>query len=138
MFTKAILAVSLLAVSVFANPTPSSVLQKRDVTCAGVVYSNSEVEACRSTLCFYDNRQGPGGYPHRFNNYEGINFGSYTGDLYEYPLVRGTRAYGGGPPGADRCVAAYDQVTGNCDLVGAMTHNGVPQTASRNSFVPCV
>lgn len=81
---------------VFTTPTPNSMVEKRDVTCRGVTYSNSQLEACRRTLCLYDNRQGPGGYPHFFNNGEQLNFGSYTGDLYEYPLVGGSRAYNGG------------------------------------------
>jgi len=72
------------------------VLEKRAVTCDGVRYTDSQLEACRSTLCLYDDRQGPGGYPHKFHNGERLNFGSYTGDLYEYPLVRGNRPYNGG------------------------------------------
>ncbi|KAI2475077.1 guanyl-specific ribonuclease f1 [Pyrenophora tritici-repentis] len=138
MFNKALLTVSLLAASVLANPTPAGVLGKRDVSCGGVVYSDSQLESCRSTLCLYDDRQGPGGYPHFFSNFEGLNFGSYNGALYEYPLVGGTNGYNGGPPGADRCVVAYDSVTGNCDLLGAMTHRGKPRNAPRNAFVHCV
>ncbi|KAJ6209179.1 Ribonuclease/ribotoxin, partial [Bipolaris maydis] len=141
----ALLTVSLLAGIAFATPTPSSILEKRDVNCRGTVYSDSQLEACRRTLCLYDNRQGPGGYPHFFANHELLNFGSYTGDLYEYPLVRGSRAYNGvvlanefslGAPGPDRCVAAYDAVTGNCDLLGAMTHTGAPAN-NRNRFFLC-
>ncbi|KAL1793013.1 hypothetical protein ACET3X_007995 [Alternaria dauci] len=137
MFNKALLTVALLAAPAFATPTPTRTLQKRDITCDGVTYSNSQLEACRSTLCLYDDRQGPGGYPHFFNNRERLNFGSYTGNLREYPLVGGNSAYNGGSPGADRCVVAYDSTTGNCDLLGAMTHNGVPASAPRNSFVLC-
>ncbi|EUC40481.1 hypothetical protein COCMIDRAFT_41203 [Bipolaris oryzae ATCC 44560] len=122
MFSKALLNVSFLAGLAFATPTPSSTLEKRGVTCGGVVYSDSQLEACR--------------YPHFFGNREKLNFGSYTGSLYEYPLILGTKAYNGGPPGPDRCVAAFDATTGNCDLLSAMTHTGAPAN-NRNTFFLC-
>ncbi|KNG46208.1 hypothetical protein DDE82_006815 [Stemphylium lycopersici] len=81
--------------------------------------------------------KGPGGYPHPFNNHEQFDFGSFTGSLFEYPLVVGTRAYNGGSPGPNRCVVAFDDVTGNCDLVGAITHNGLPPGAPPNGFIRC-
>jgi hypothetical protein len=55
-----------------------------------------------------------------------------------FPLVLLANGVSSGAPGADRCVAAYDQTTGNCDLVGAMTHNGVPPNSRPNAFVLCV
>lgn len=55
-----------------------------------------------------------------------------------YPLVLLANNSSSGAPGADRCVAAYDQTTGNCDSVGAMTHNGVPPNSRPNAFVLCV
>ena len=73
-------------------------LEKRDKQCGSALYNDAELEACRSTLCMYDDRQGPGGYPHFFRNLEKFNFGTYTGDLYEYPLIggNGVSAYNGG------------------------------------------
>lgn len=70
-------------------------LKKRDVSCDGVTYSDTRLERCRSTLCLYDDRQGPGGYPHHYRNREKLNFGSFMGQLYGYPLVGGNRAYNG-------------------------------------------
>ena len=55
-----------------------------------------------------------------------------------FSLVLLANGLSSGAPGADRCVAAYDQTTGNCDLVGAMTHNGVPPNSRPNAFVLCV
>ena len=37
-----------------------------------------------------------------------------------FPLVLLANGLSSGAPGADRCVAAYDQTTGNCDLVCSM------------------
>jgi len=66
-------------------------------TCGKVVYTQAELNSCRSNACAYDNRKGPGGYPHAYSNFEGFKWTvattSYT--LYNYPMGKGG-AYNGG------------------------------------------
>ncbi|KAL1631087.1 hypothetical protein SLS56_004613 [Neofusicoccum ribis] len=103
------------------------------VTCGTTTYTSTQVSDCVAELCQWDERQGPGGYPHKYNNYESLSFGSYTGTLYEYPMMT-SGVYKGGSPGADRCVASYDARTNKCTNLGAMTHTGAANT---NGFVLC-
>ncbi|KAL1616709.1 putative guanyl-specific ribonuclease f1 [Diplodia seriata] len=103
------------------------------VTCGSNTYTDAQISSCVADIKRWDERQGPGAYPHKFNNYEGLAFGAYTGVLYEFPLLT-SGPYRGGAPGADRCVAAYDVNTNTATNLGAMTHTGA---ASRNGFVKC-
>ncbi|KAF4306787.1 hypothetical protein SLS57_003123 [Botryosphaeria dothidea] len=105
------------------------------VDCQGVTFTDADVDSCVAELCNWDAGKGPGGYPHKFNNREGLNLGAYNGnqDIYEYPLFAGS-VYTKGSPGADRCIAHFDPNTWKCTKVGAMTHRNAPQ---RNGFVLC-
>ncbi|GME36558.1 putative guanyl-specific ribonuclease f1 [Neofusicoccum parvum] len=103
--------------------------------CAGRRYTANDMSLCYREACQWAPRQGPGGYPHNFGNYERLDFGPYTNSrtLREYPLRLGGR-YTGGAPGADRCVVHRDPNTQRCTNIGAMTHTGAAQ---RNGFVRC-
>lgn len=62
------------------------------VDCQGVTFTDADVDSCVAELCNWDAGKGPGGYPHKFNNREGLNLGAYNGnqDIYEYPLFAGS------------------------------------------------
>ncbi|KAF1922212.1 Ribonuclease/ribotoxin [Didymella exigua CBS 183.55] len=124
MLIKALLAIAALASSVAAG-----------VNCAGDNFDRAELDECKNELCKWNNRAGPGGYPHFFANHEGFTWSvSKINSLYIYPLIHGTKAYSGGAPGAHRCIVNYDNKTGQCVTLGAITHTGA---SSVNGFVQC-
>ncbi|KAF1933788.1 Ribonuclease/ribotoxin, partial [Didymella exigua CBS 183.55] len=111
--------------------------------CAGDYFDRAELDNCKNELCRWNNRTGPGGYPHYFANHEGFTWSvSNINSLYIYPLIHGTKAYSGeflltipvGAPGAHRCIVNYDSRTGQCVILGAVTHKGA---SSNNGFVQC-
>jgi len=65
-------------------------------TCGRIAYTQAELNSCRLNACAYDNRKGPGGYPHAFSNFEGFKWTvAKTYTLYNYPMGKGG-AYNGG------------------------------------------
>lgn len=148
-----LLPFGLLVAGAVSSPVE---LQKRaGYKCGSKTYSASDYNKCVQAACTNPISSGRGGYPHKYNNYEGINFGTLNGLLYEFPMITGgpwssgmdisslVSVYGIadfyfliGSPGADRCIVEDDTSVNpaQCRAKGAITHSGA---SSKNGFVAC-
>ncbi|EMD34466.1 hypothetical protein CERSUDRAFT_97719 [Gelatoporia subvermispora B] len=69
-------------------------------------------------------------FPHKYNRGDGLTLSGCTGQLYEYPLIKGNSAFGAGDKvGPDRVL--FDQTGVYC---ASITHTGAPTT---NGFLLC-
>ncbi|KAK7734631.1 hypothetical protein SLS57_000328 [Botryosphaeria dothidea] len=128
-----LLPFGLLVAGAVSSPVE---LQKRaGYKCGSKTYSASDYNKCVQAACTNPISSGRGGYPHKYNNYEGINFGTLNGLLYEFPMITGG-PWSSGSPGADRCIVEDDTSVNpaQCRAKGAITHSGA---SSKNGFVAC-
>ncbi|KAI0316196.1 Ribonuclease/ribotoxin [Amylostereum chailletii] len=140
------------AVASFASPIESRAWPSGTVTCGSHSYSVSAVKAAVSqgyslindpvgSSAFFllsvprDRELTPrscaptDSYPHKYNNYEGLELYCTGEKSYEeFPILSSGSLYTGGSPGADRVVFSTNGVY--CAVV---THTG----ASGNNFVSC-
>lgn len=100
-----------------------------DVTCGSNVYSLADVKAAvQNGVDHLDDPIGDNSYPHKYNNYEGLDlYCSGESDYNEFPILP-SGLYDGGSPDTDRVVFSDNGVY--CAVV---THTG----ASGNNFVSC-
>ncbi|KAJ2989023.1 hypothetical protein NUW58_g3678 [Xylaria curta] len=131
MFGFKILPIILAAVS--AVTVSGAAIEKKQScakTCGNVCYTQGDInEAVAQGFEYHEEGQtvGSNKYPHRYNNYEGFDFPD-AGPWYEFPILRSSRPYTGGSPGADRVVFNAEGI-----FQDAITHTG----ASGNNFVEC-
>lgn len=93
------LALGLLSLIALAGAAPTELLRRAEATCGSVYYSAAAVNAASVAACnhFRAGRQlGSGNYPHRYNNYEGFNFGGASGPYQEFPIMSNGQVYNGG------------------------------------------
>lgn len=89
----------LLAALVGAAPTDSSLLRRAEATCGTVYYSAAAVNSASQAACNHfraGTTAGSSNYPHRYNNYEGFNFGGVSGPYQEFPILSSGSVYTGG------------------------------------------
>lgn len=101
----------LLAALASAAPA-ADIFRRAEATCGTVYYSASAVNAASVAACNYfraGNTAGSSSYPHRYNNYEGFNFGGAAGPYQEFPIMSNGQVYSGGKL-PKRC-ALFDMIS---------------------------
>ncbi|KAK0205382.1 guanyl-specific ribonuclease C2 [Desarmillaria ectypa] len=143
MFQRSLLLLFSALVLAMAAPTRRA-WPSGSVTCGSNTYSLSAVKGAVSHgYSLIDDPIGSNSYPHKFNNYEGLNLwcsgeSAYNEvceraipkrdtDVGQFPILK-SGLYSGSSPGADRVVFSDNGIY--CAVV---THTG----ASGNNFVSC-
>ncbi|KAI0801034.1 Ribonuclease/ribotoxin [Fomes fomentarius] len=127
-----VLAFTVNVIGAPLNDNDIELAAAHSCTCAGAATGSTAVYTTTEVSNGIATGQGGsyGGYPHVFNNREGISFPLCGGATFmEYPIRKGT-SYTGGAPGADRVI--YNRANGN--FCGCITHNGA---STVNGFVAC-
>jgi len=95
-----------------------------------VCYLQNGIDAAvQQGYSLYQNGQTEGSdqYPHEYRDDEDFSF-SVSGPYYEFPILKTSKVYNGGSPGADRVV-----FNGDGDLAGLISRVG----SSGNGFNEC-
>ncbi|GAB1317151.1 ribonuclease T1 [Madurella fahalii] len=147
------LAISLvlveLSLAIFA---PAGALGKREdfnlppsdqfIACPGYRYSRPQAEsAIQAAIDTTADVAKKIGYPHKFGNNKKLKFSDKCKgqQLYEFPLLPGSKTYSGGNPGADRVVyyihsnPKVKEPMTKAFYCGVMIHDG----ARRGEFALC-
>ena len=124
------LASLLLVQGSLALAQPDLETRACDYTCGRKCYSRSAANDAKEAGYNYHQQGetvGRGNYPHKYNNYEDIDF-PVPPTYYEFPILSSGKTYSGGSPGADRVIFNEED-----ELAGLITHSG----ADGNGFEAC-
>lgn len=90
-------ATLFLAVTTTVSAAPAELERRAAATCGSQYYSATQVNSASVTACnHFKAGTALGGYPHRYNNYEGFNFKDYSGPFQEFPILSSGSVYTGG------------------------------------------
>lgn len=93
------LPIVLLSLLSIASAAPASLSPRAEATCGSVYYSASAVNAASQAACSHfraGTTVGSNSYPHRYNNFEGFNFGGVASPYQEFPIMSSGSIYTGG------------------------------------------
>ena len=93
------LPIVLLSLLSIASAAPASLSPRAEAICGSVYYSASAVNAASQAACSHfraGTTVGSNSYPHRYNNFEGFNFGGVASPYQEFPIMSSGSIYTGG------------------------------------------
>lgn len=82
------IATFILTLAAAVSAAPLELEARAEATCGSQYYSAAQVNAASVRACNHF-RAGTqvSSYPHRYNNYEGFNFGGVPGPYQEFPII---------------------------------------------------